>query len=111
MPADVLFVRDSEIRCTLPGEQYAGLTPITVSTWNPAVPNATDPRNWQTSSPVYVLLSCPEDFYGRANEVRRLGPGGGGGGVCLRGMWASPPSELLGRKERAWQGLQAPFTW
>ena len=64
-----LFVRDSEIRCTLPGDQIVGQAPLTVSTWNPAQFNDSDSSGWQTSAPVLIPLACPEDFFGQMEEV------------------------------------------
>jgi hypothetical protein len=69
---NALFVRDSEIRCTLPGDQVVGETPLIVTTWNPALGNGsgeTSPAA-QTSNTYVVDVRCPEDYYGRVNEVR-----------------------------------------
>jgi hypothetical protein len=78
---NALFVRDGEIRCTLPGDQVVGRTPLTVTTWNPAQFSASDTNGTQTSAPFLVYVSCPEDFFGRENEVRE-GKGGGVGMGC-----------------------------
>jgi hypothetical protein len=67
--SDVFFALDGEIRCTLPGEQVVGLTPVVVYTWNAEVYNASSPSGWQASNPFYLPLKCPEDFFGRENEV------------------------------------------
>jgi hypothetical protein len=96
-----LFVRDSEVRCTLPGGQVVGALPLTVSTWNPLQFNDSDSAWWQTSQPFSVEVACPFGYYGRVNEVCCLGLGhpsscswgweggwagcrGKGGGACAR---------------------------
>jgi hypothetical protein len=68
---NTLFVHDGEIRCTLPGEQVVGEVPLTVTTWNPALGNNSSEASSmaQTSNTVFITVKCPENFYGRLNEV------------------------------------------
>ncbi len=68
---NVLFIRDNEVRCTLPGNQAVGNGSLVVVTWNPTLVNGSDERHWQASVPFNVVLQCPEGYYGRVNEVRR----------------------------------------
>jgi hypothetical protein len=67
---NVLFIRDSEVRCTLPGNQVVGNGSLVVLTWNPSLPNGSDSSRWQASTPFDVLVQCPEGYFGRQNEVR-----------------------------------------
>ena len=65
----VIFVRDAEIRCTLPPDQVVGLAPLVVYTWNPEAFNDSSTVGWQASLPYFLPVACPEDFYGSVNEV------------------------------------------
>lgn len=70
---NALFVRDGEIRCTLPGDQVVGHLPLTVTTWNPALGNSSsgeESPGAQTSNTFFVIVDCPENYYGLPNEVR-----------------------------------------
>jgi hypothetical protein len=64
-----LFVRDNEVRCVLPRDQYVGFAPLVVATWNPALFNRSDPDGLQTSEPFFVYVECPTQYYGRVNET------------------------------------------
>ncbi len=64
-----VFVRDDEIRCVLPRDQYVGMSPLVVTTWNPALFNRSDPEGRQASEPYFVFVECPIDYYGRENET------------------------------------------
>ncbi len=71
-----LFVRDYEIRCTLPPDQTVGLAPLVVATWNPITVNESQDDLWQRSLPFAVRVQCPLEYFGRVNEVGcpRAGP-------------------------------------
>jgi hypothetical protein len=70
---NVLFVRDSEVRCDSPKQVLAGIGNVTIETWNPDLLlaiNASVDAFRQQSAAWNVNVTCPQGFYGREGEVR-----------------------------------------
>lgn len=72
---NVLFIRDSEVRCDSAKQVAAGVGNVTVETWNPDLLlslNVSADAMRQQSSVWNVNITCPQGYYGREGEVRSL---------------------------------------